>query len=87
MGKAKRAVLSWLYADHIMNIYTSIVGIRRLARSSSEPQTVDAVTLNAARHVMRIILKFDWAAADPDQSYFIFFQYVTLSSSVENLAG
>jgi hypothetical protein len=69
-------VLSWLYADHIMNIYASIVGIRRLARCSSEPQVVDSVTLRAARQVINIILNFDWATADPDQNYFIFFQYV-----------
>jgi hypothetical protein len=69
------AALAWLYGDHIMNIYASIIGIRRLTRNTDDAQPVDAVTLRAARMVISVILHFNLEPVPQDQNYFIFFQY------------
>lgn len=77
-------VLAYLYADHIMNILTSIIGIRRLARRPNEEHPVDPITLKTARLVIDIVLHFDKlrVRVTPDENAFAFFQYVLPSSSV-----
>lgn len=45
-------------ADHVMNIYAFIVGLKRLANRVDKINTVDAVTLRAARKVVGTLLDF-----------------------------
>lgn len=66
-------VLSWLFADHVMNIYASIIGTKRLVRQSTEAHPIDPVALRAARMVISIILHFN-GLQDDNSTYF--FQYV-----------
>ncbi|KAF2740046.1 hypothetical protein EJ04DRAFT_483631 [Polyplosphaeria fusca] len=51
----------WLCADHIMNMYASIIGVKRMAFRANSVGDIDKVTLNAARAVLSISIRF----ADP----------------------
>jgi hypothetical protein len=68
-------IMSWLFADHVMNIYASIIGIKRLVRQSNGGHPVDPVALRAARMVISIILHFNGVE---DENYVVFFQYVLI---------
>lgn len=46
-------------ADHIMNIYAVIVGLKRLANRIDEIDMVDALTIRAARKIVAILLDVD----------------------------
>jgi hypothetical protein len=65
-----------LLADHLMNIYAVIIGMKRLANPSDSP--VDATTLRAARKVVSTLLDFetDPTLPGPDE---MFVQYVSPS--------
>lgn len=67
--------LSMLYADHTINLYASIVGVRRLARPPADQQ-VDAVTLRAARMVIQIILGLNKSHAAVED-YVVFFHFIS----------
>ncbi|KAF2711811.1 hypothetical protein K504DRAFT_229901 [Pleomassaria siparia CBS 279.74] len=55
-----------VYADHLMNIYSSIIGIKRLTRAASDPsQAIDAITLRAARKVISTVLRHTGTAVKP----------------------
>ena len=45
-----------LMADHVMNLYAMIVGIRRLMRSPTHTNEVDNIALCAARKVVELTL-------------------------------
>jgi hypothetical protein len=64
-----------LLADHLMNIYAVIIGMKRLANPPDSP--VDATTLRAARKVVSTLLDFetDPMLPRPDE---MFVQYVSL---------
>lgn len=48
----------WLATDHIMNIYSMIIGVRRLAKPLEKRSAIDSVTLRAARKVVSMIIDF-----------------------------
>jgi hypothetical protein len=53
-----------LVADHIMNIHAIIVGLKRLANRVDKVNTVDAITLRAARKVVCLLLEFGQEGKD-----------------------
>lgn len=69
--------LRCVVADHIMNIYAVIVGLKRLANRLDKIDIVDAVTIRAARKIVRILLEVDQDGSivrnqlTDDESYFI----------------
>lgn len=70
--------LRCLIADHIMNIYAVIVGLKRLANRVDNTSTLDAMTVRAARKVVRTLLGFeqhggmeDWETVDPSKFVFV----------------
>ncbi|KAF2120436.1 hypothetical protein BDV96DRAFT_266195 [Lophiotrema nucula] len=65
----------WLYADHIMNTYTIIIGIKRLTREDNTP--IDAITLRSARTVMDIILRFADMGTTLLETSFCFSHFIT----------
>lgn len=48
-----------LVADHVMNIYAVIVGLKKLANRVDNINTVDAITVRAARKVVGTLLNFE----------------------------
>jgi hypothetical protein len=50
--------LRYLVADHVMTIYSFIIGIRRLIRRPDSQNQVDTVTLGAARKVVQFTIDF-----------------------------
>ncbi|OAK98916.1 hypothetical protein IQ06DRAFT_25091 [Phaeosphaeriaceae sp. SRC1lsM3a] len=50
--------LRYLIADHVMTIYSFIIGVRRLVKRSADSPRVDMVTLGAARKVVRYAIEF-----------------------------
>ena len=62
-----------LVADHIMNIYAVIVGLKRLANRVDKINTVDAITLRAARKVVGTLLDFeqDSGLGRQEKTYFV----------------
>lgn len=46
-------------ADHLMNVYAMIMGIKRLVKPPAGTHRVDEITLRAARKVVKIILALD----------------------------
>ena len=54
-----RLPLRCLVADHIMNIYAVIVGLKRLANRVLNVTVVDDMTVRAARKVVDTLLEFD----------------------------
>jgi hypothetical protein len=70
--------LRYLIADHVMNIYAIVIGIQRLLRKvGTSSQTVDGMTLRAARKVTRITLEFSVGAEQGEPAYFGCIQYVS----------
>ncbi|RDL40552.1 Uncharacterized protein BP5553_00531 [Venustampulla echinocandica] len=67
--------LRYLIADHVMNIYAIIIGIKRLVKPTPDSDPVDAIALRAARKVAQITLEFaiNPAPADAAQSVYIYF--------------
>jgi hypothetical protein len=63
----------YLIADHVMNIYAIIIGMKRLAKSDPSSSFVDAITLRAARNVAQITLDFTISSIPVDPSRSIFF--------------
>ncbi|KAF2866738.1 hypothetical protein BDV95DRAFT_583707 [Massariosphaeria phaeospora] len=51
--------ISFLFADHLINIYASIIGIRKLTRRATPEAPIDACTLRAARVIIAVILQFN----------------------------
>jgi hypothetical protein len=54
----KPHIARWLASDHIMNIYSMIIGVRRLAKPLETRSAIDSVTLRAARKVVSVIIDF-----------------------------
>lgn len=50
--------LRYLIADHVMNIYAIIIGIKRLIKPAPNSNPVDDITLRAARKVVQITIDF-----------------------------
>jgi hypothetical protein len=50
--------LRYLIADHVMNIYSFMIGIKRLLRLPGSQKPVDNVTLGAARKVAQYSIDF-----------------------------
>ncbi len=48
-----------IVADHTMNIYATIIGLKRLANRIDEISTVDATTIRAARKIVGTLLDFE----------------------------
>jgi hypothetical protein len=57
--------LRCLVADHIMNIFAVIIGLKRLANRVANTHTVDTMTVRAARKVVSTLLEFEGATAVP----------------------
>ncbi|KFZ10142.1 hypothetical protein V501_05327 [Pseudogymnoascus sp. VKM F-4519 (FW-2642)] len=83
--------LRYLIADHVMNIYAIIIGIKRLIKLAPNTNPVDDITLRAARKVAQITIDFtiDPVPADTAQSvyfYFItFYPFCAVFSLYENI--
>ena len=67
-----------LVADHLMNIYAIIIGLKRLANRIDGSNTIDSVTVRAARKVVSTLLDFeqyggleDWEKIDPSKFAFV----------------
>jgi hypothetical protein len=62
--------LRYLVADHVMTIYSFIIGIRRLLRKPGSQNQVDSVAVAAARKVVQFTIDFaiDSAPAKEAQS-------------------
>lgn len=63
-----RLPLRCLVADHVMNVYAVIVGLKRLANRVDNVSTVDEMTVCAARKVVRTLLQFDQEGGLVDRS-------------------
>lgn len=68
--------LRCVVADHIMNIYAVIVGMKRLANRIDKINTVDALTIRAARKIVSILLDVNQDGSGKDrgpipENYFI----------------
>ncbi|KAJ4341837.1 hypothetical protein N0V87_001501 [Didymella glomerata] len=63
-----RLPLRCLVADHVMNIYAVIVGLKRLANRVCNVTTVDEMTVRAARKVVDTLLDFDQEGGPTDRS-------------------
>lgn len=61
-----------LIADHIMNVYSIIIGVKRLVTKTEQGQPVDPVTVRAARSVVCIIVRFssDPSLGDEEKTVF-----------------
>ncbi|KAF2792218.1 hypothetical protein K505DRAFT_376215 [Melanomma pulvis-pyrius CBS 109.77] len=66
-----------VYADHLMNLYASIIGIKRLTQSSTSAQTIDAMTLRAARKVIETLLRFTSVALMPAEKGVVFVHFIS----------
>ncbi|KAF2032544.1 hypothetical protein EK21DRAFT_98927 [Setomelanomma holmii] len=63
--------LRYLIADHVMNVYAIIIGIQRLVqRSGANSNSVDKISLRAARKVTQIALEFSVSADQHEPAYF-----------------
>jgi hypothetical protein len=51
--------LRCLIADHIMNMCAVIIGLKRLANRIDGTHIVDAMTVRAARKLVRTLLEFE----------------------------
>ncbi|KFY44994.1 hypothetical protein V494_01202 [Pseudogymnoascus sp. VKM F-4513 (FW-928)] len=67
----------YLIADHVMNIYAIIIGMKRLAKPDPSSGLVDAITLRAARKVAQITLDFTINPIPMDPSRSMFFYFIT----------
>ncbi|XPS74883.1 hypothetical protein M3J09_006996 [Ascochyta lentis] len=72
--------LRCLIADHVMNIYAFIIGLKRLANRLDKIDTVDLMTVRAARKVVSTLLEFeitdvvgDGVNLDPTKFIFVHF--------------
>lgn len=68
-----------LVADHVMNMYAFIIGLKRLANRVDNINTVDTMTVRAARKIVSTLLDFDLAGVvgdgtKPSPSKYIFVQ-------------
>lgn len=63
-----RLPLRCLVADHVMNIYANIVGLKRLANRIGKVTAVDEMTVRAARKVVGTLLEFDQEGGLADRS-------------------
>jgi hypothetical protein len=68
--------LRWLIADHVMTIYATIIGMKRLIRQPGATTTVDATTLRAARKVAQVTLDFTIGPSGAGQTQATCVQYV-----------
>jgi len=62
-----------MYADLLLSIYASIIGIKRLTRSANS-ETIDATTLRAARRVIDGLLQFTEKAIVPKENGIVLIQ-------------
>jgi len=53
----------WLVEDHIMNIYSMIIGVRRFVKPQSQKYAVDVIILRAARKIVSHIIYYAKEAA------------------------
>jgi transcription antitermination factor NusA-like protein len=60
--------LRYLVADHVMTIYSFIIGIRRLVRQPDSHDKVDMVTVSAARKVVQFTIEFSIDSAPAKQA-------------------
>lgn len=75
--ESKDEVLRYLIADHVMNMYAIIIGMKRLVSTRSASSPVDAISLRAARQVAQITLDFSIRSADLSQTtQYVCIQYV-----------
>ncbi|KAL5351697.1 hypothetical protein ACLOAV_003557 [Pseudogymnoascus australis] len=65
--------LRYLTADHVMNIYAIMIGMKRLIKPVPNSSPVDAITLRAARKVAQITLDFTIGPAPADTAQSIYF--------------
>ena len=63
-----RLPLRCLVADHVMNIYAVIVGLKRLANRVYKVTAVDEMTVRAARKVVGTLLEFEQEGGLADRS-------------------
>lgn len=68
--------LRYLIADHVMNIYAVIIGMRRLIKPVPNSSPVDDITLRAARKVAEITLDFTTDPARTETTKPVYYQYV-----------
>jgi hypothetical protein len=73
---SKTDALRYMIADHVMSIYATIIGIRRLVRPKENPNLVDAITLRAARKVAQYTLDFSIVSPPLEVAQSICMQYV-----------
>lgn len=66
-----------IYADHLMNICASIIAVKRLIRSSSSSQPIDAITLRAARKVISTLLRYTAMAIMPNEDGIVFIHFIS----------
>lgn len=57
--------------------YASIIGIKRLTQSSTSSQTIDAITLRAARKVIETLLRFTSVALMPAEKGVVFVHFIS----------
>lgn len=62
--------LRYLVADHVMNMYAIIIGIKRQVRPA-DSNPVDAIALRAARKVAQITVDFTIDPAPSSQSIYV----------------
>jgi hypothetical protein len=80
MGENVDVALRYLVADHVMTIYSFMIGIRRLIRKPGNDAPVDSITIGAARKVVQFTIDFtvDWGTARNARSLCIQYTYILL---------
>lgn len=73
--------LRYLIADHVMTIYSFIIGVRRLVKRSADSPRVDMVTLGAARKVVRYAIEFTIEDMPTKKAQSVCLQYVSVTHS------
>jgi hypothetical protein len=70
--------LRYLVADHVMTIYSFIIGVRRLVQQPGSQNQVDAITIDAARKVVQFTIDFSIDSGPTKQAQSVCIQYVRL---------
>jgi hypothetical protein len=66
-----------VYADYLMNIYASVIAAKRLTRSSTSSRTIDAITLRAARKVIKTLLRYTAIALKPKEDGIVLIHFIS----------
>jgi ethanolamine utilization cobalamin adenosyltransferase len=77
--------LRYLIADHVMTMYSFMIGVRRLVRQPGSQTPVDNTTLGAARKVAQYSIDFTIDSTPVRKAQSVCIQYVQLQFFLDKL--